>query len=235
MLYFLIISLALLGIANAEVIQLDNENFEHLTQISTGATTGDWLVKFYAPWCGHCRKLEPTYERVAQMLEGEVNVARVDVSANRDLGTRFEIKGFPTIKLLSKGQSYHFKGKRNAEDIAEFARGGYQIHEPEEVNPPMGWFGEILYVYRHAYKSAGKDLTAGNYLTVNVFLTFMPFIFVVLMAVLICAPVPTPSRPPSRKRTSKRNQSDLQDDAASRSGDFAPPTAESELDRKKGD
>jgi hypothetical protein len=40
----------LLAYAYAEVVVLDSKNFEHLTQASTGATTGDWLIKFYAPW-----------------------------------------------------------------------------------------------------------------------------------------------------------------------------------------
>lgn len=34
----------------SEVVTLDDSNFEHLTQAATGATTGDWFVKFYAPW-----------------------------------------------------------------------------------------------------------------------------------------------------------------------------------------
>jgi thioredoxin domain-containing protein 5 len=49
----------------SNVIVLTNDNFEHLTQASTGATTGDWMVEFYAPWCGHCKKLAPTYEKLA--------------------------------------------------------------------------------------------------------------------------------------------------------------------------
>merc|ERR1719421_1742698 len=79
----------------SEVITLNAENFEHLTQAATGATTGDWLIKFYAPWCGHCKKLAPVWEDVASRLVGEINVAKVDVSQNRNLGTRFGIKGFP--------------------------------------------------------------------------------------------------------------------------------------------
>lgn len=53
------------GKEKSDVIILTNENFEHLTQASTGATTGDWLVEFYAPWCGHCKKLAPVYETIA--------------------------------------------------------------------------------------------------------------------------------------------------------------------------
>lgn len=120
----------------SDVVILDSKNFEHLTQASSGATTGDWLVEFYAPWCGHCKKLEPIYDKVAAALVGTVNVAKVDVTANRDLGTRFEIKGFPTLKLLSKGKVYDYKGRRTEEELIDFARGGYQIQSAEDVAPP---------------------------------------------------------------------------------------------------
>lgn len=218
----------------AEVIDLDNSNFEHLTQASTGATTGDWLVKFYASWCGHCKKLEPIYEKVADMLDGEINVARVDVPKNRDLGTRFEIKGFPTLKFISKGKVYHYKGRRTVEDIIEFVRGGFEIHEPEEVNPPMGMFGEIMHVYRSAYKQAGKDLRNGRYFTMEVFLTFVPFIFLALIFILIFAPVPEPAyvqeaaarkRREERLKQQQRNEQRGATDSLA-AGDAAPPTSE---------
>ena len=44
------------GPVTTRVIALNDENFEHLTQAASGATTGKWFVKFYAPWCGHCQK-----------------------------------------------------------------------------------------------------------------------------------------------------------------------------------
>lgn len=59
-------------------------------------------MKFYAPWCGHCKKMEPTWDELATSLKGKVNVAKVDVTANRELGSRFDIKGFPTVKFFSK-------------------------------------------------------------------------------------------------------------------------------------
>lgn len=213
---------ALALVCSAEVIRLDVKNFEHLTQATSGATTGDWLIKFYAPWCGHCRKMEPAYEKVAEILDGEINVAKVDVPANRELGTRFDVKGFPTIKFLSQGKVYDYVGRCTTEDLVEFARGGYKIQPPQDVLPAMGMFGEISMVFKHAYKQAAKDLKNGKYLTIDVFL-----IAFVLMILLIPSPeYPKPTTPSNRRSTR---------DSETRPSDAAPPTSESDMPSKKSD
>lgn len=59
------------------------------------------LVEFFAPWCGHCKKLAPTYEELASAYAGNkkqsVIIAKVDADANRELGQRFGVQGFPTL------------------------------------------------------------------------------------------------------------------------------------------
>jgi thioredoxin domain-containing protein 5 len=224
--FICVLLIVMVALCAGEVVQLDSKNFEHLTQASTGATTGDWLVKFYAPWCGHCRKMEPAYERVSEMLAGEVNVGRVDVPANRDIGTRFDVKGFPSIKLLSKGKVYDYSGRRTAEDIAEFARGGYQIQQPADVPAPMGTFGEIITVFKHAYKQAALDLKGGNFFTVDVFLSFLPILFFLFVALILMIPAPTYTPPTASRKAAARDDSSA--GGAKRSADAAAPTSETD-------
>lgn len=102
-----------------EVIDLNDDNFELLTQMNSGSTTGRWFVKFYAPvwllesgliwkWCGHCKKLAPIWEDLADALEGEVNVAQVDATENAILSDLYEIEGFPTLYFFENVRSDSF-------------------------------------------------------------------------------------------------------------------------------
>ncbi len=62
----------------------------------------DTLVEFYAPWCGHCKKLMPVYEQVAEALKDEdVAIVKMDATAN-DVPANFEVRGFPTLYWLPR-------------------------------------------------------------------------------------------------------------------------------------
>lgn len=122
----------------ASVIQLDDLTFEHDTQASTGSTTGDWFVKFYAPWCGHCQRLAPDWESLANTLEGKINVAEVDCTTNQVTCTRFEIGGYPTLLFFKDGKYYKYSGPRTVEDMAKFATVSYADTEPTTV-PKAGY------------------------------------------------------------------------------------------------
>lgn len=58
---------------------LDETSFNALVMNSKDI----WMVEFYAPWCGHCKSLEPEWKQAAQNLKGQVKVAKVDATENQ--------------------------------------------------------------------------------------------------------------------------------------------------------
>jgi protein disulfide-isomerase A1 len=81
------------------------------------------LVEFYAPWCGHCKALQPEYDAAATKLKGQIVVAKIDCDANRGAAEKNEIQGFPTIKLFKNGKAYkEYEGERTATAIVNWVK-----------------------------------------------------------------------------------------------------------------
>jgi len=123
------------GAAEAEWADEPSE-VAHLTDTTFDpfiATHNSTLVMFYAPWCGHCKKMKPSYTETAGKMneEGvEGKLAAVDVTKNKNLGERFEIKGFPTLKYFKDGELTFEISEREGEKILAFMK------DPKEPPPP---------------------------------------------------------------------------------------------------
>lgn len=122
--------LAATAVSAKRVVELDPDNFDVLT--------GDgrsWMIEVYAPWCGHCRKLEPLYEAAAERLAGKVAFGRIDGSKYRSLSTRFGVNGFPTMFHLdgATGDVRRAAVQHTADSIAHFATKGWQAAAFEPI------------------------------------------------------------------------------------------------------
>jgi len=129
----------------AKVHELDEENFERLTQAATGATTGPWLVAFCNSVDYECRRLKRLMPKVASTLVNEseerdrvaANVAIVDVEESPWLAKRFGLSQVPAVLFFQLGVMYYYQSSSfTAEKLVTFAQGGYRSaghsHVPAE-------------------------------------------------------------------------------------------------------
>ncbi|BFZ19533.1 hypothetical protein BsWGS_22572 [Bradybaena similaris] len=114
--FVVLLLLGLFAVCRSQ-LELDNKFLELRSQ-------GMWLVEFYAPWCGYCKKLEPIYQEVARVLqqnESPVQVAKLDCTKYSAVANAFSIRGFPTIMFIQGDRVFTLKGDRSKDNIVEFA------------------------------------------------------------------------------------------------------------------
>lgn len=105
-----------------DVVVLTDANFNDLL----GSSEDLWIVEFYAPWCGHCKNLEPQWNKAATDLKGEVKIAKVDATQSPTLAGRFSVNSYPQIKLFPSGAKSDnliedYSGSRDASSIVSWA------------------------------------------------------------------------------------------------------------------
>ncbi len=129
-------SFAGLAAAKSAVLDLIPANFDKVVTKSGKPT----LVEFFAPWCGHCKNLAPVYEDLAQAFSfsDNVQIAKVDADAEKSLGKRFGVQGFPTLKFFDgkSDEPIDYSGGRDLDSLSAFITEKTGVRPRRKQAPP---------------------------------------------------------------------------------------------------
>ncbi|PCH35051.1 disulfide isomerase [Wolfiporia cocos MD-104 SS10] len=128
------------GALASNVIELDPDNFDSIVGQGKPA-----LVEFFAPWCGHCKNLAPTYEQLADAFvhaKDKVVIAKVDADGvGKSLGSKYGVTGFPTLKWFNAagGEPEKYEGGRDLDALSSFITSKTGIKSNIKPPPPPAY------------------------------------------------------------------------------------------------
>jgi len=127
------------------VKELTDETFEHLTQASSGATTGDWFVMFYTNDCVDCQRFQARWEAVGAQVKSRMNVARVNRgTTGAATARRFGVFHVPAFVLFRQGKMYNYHiHQYDVQSFVSFAQDWYKNVKGERVPVPKSPFDDL--------------------------------------------------------------------------------------------
>uniref|UniRef100_A0A2P2J3K9 Protein disulfide isomerase n=1 Tax=Rhizophora mucronata TaxID=61149 RepID=A0A2P2J3K9_RHIMU len=103
-----------------KVLELDESNFE------SAISSIDYVfVDFYAPWCGHCKRLSPELDVAAPILAGlkqPIVIAKVNADKYKRLASKYDVDGYPTLKIFMHGVPVDYHGPRKSNLLVRYLK-----------------------------------------------------------------------------------------------------------------
>lgn len=82
----------------SKIITGTEKNFTELTEAN-----GLVLIDFHATWCGPCKMMSPILNELANEIETDLTIVKVDVDSERTLAAKFQIQSIPTLVIIKDG------------------------------------------------------------------------------------------------------------------------------------
>jgi thioredoxin-like negative regulator of GroEL len=116
--------------AVSDIVVLDASNFE------SSVIEGTWLVEFYGPKCGYCKRLAPTWEELAHEVVNrglDFKVAKIDAAAHPKYTRMFKANPWPSIKMVKDAQVWDFPDPREIQEVESYI--DYVLEDYQEDEP----------------------------------------------------------------------------------------------------
>ena len=109
----------ILGNAASAPIDVDMNNF--MAEVVDGSSKLPVIVQFWAPWCGPCKQLGPTLEKVVAAANGKVKMVRVNIDDNQQIAQQLRVQSVPTVYAFVDGQPVDgFSGAQPESTLTQF-------------------------------------------------------------------------------------------------------------------
>lgn len=148
-----------LSMASGHVASLTSSSFP--TYMSNNPFT---MVEFFAPWCGHCKKLAPEYEKVAEQFAGRAGFAAVDATEEKQLARIYNIKGYPSLRWFFRGREItEYEGPRTADGIGSWVQARLEpaysdLEESTDLTQAIAAAGDSSVIIFAGKGDKGNDL-----------------------------------------------------------------------------
>lgn len=147
---------------------LTAESFQSLVTMSQEP----WFIKFYAPWCGHCKAMGPNWVQLAKEMRGKLHIGEVNCDVETRLCKDVHVRSYPTILFFRGGERVEYDGLRGLGDFVTYANkaidvgegvkdvGAVEFAELEEKE-------EVIFVYFYDHATTSEDFAALERLTLS--------------------------------------------------------------------
>ncbi|CAK7205769.1 hypothetical protein SEUCBS139899_008548 [Sporothrix eucalyptigena] len=146
---------------NGVSVPLTAETFQTLVTM----TQDTWFIKFYAPWCHHCKAMAANWEQLAKEMEGKLNIGEVNCEKEKGLCKDVRVHGYPTIVLFRGGERVDYDGLRGLGDFVSYANKALDVVAGVQDVDAAAFEAleakeEVVFVYFYDFATTGEDFMA---------------------------------------------------------------------------
>ena|SRR5947207_14064647 len=107
---------------NGISVPLTSDSFtRHISLSPSKSNSAGWFVKFYVPWCSHCKHMSEAWTELAREMKGKLNIGEVNCESESRICKDVKLRGYPSLIFFKGGERVEYDGLRGLGDLVSFA------------------------------------------------------------------------------------------------------------------